>query len=82
MPHACEDRRVFTNSIGVSAIVKLLRSPFGEGVVAGRVGMVVGQAPGGRERYQVMVPGDPFTYSFPAVDLEVLQGVELETWWR
>lgn len=67
--------------LGVSCIVRIsddMSSPD----LAGRLGMVIGQAANGPNRYSVMVPGDPFTYSLSASSLDVVQGVDLDGWWR
>ncbi len=69
--------------IGVSCIVRARpRHDEPSWHQAGKVGMVIGQARNGRDRYSIMFPGDTFAYSLAAADLEVLQGVDPEAWWR
>lgn len=76
----CHDVAESTARLGVSAVVRILRSPYP--IPAGTIGMIVEQFPYGRSRYRVMVPGDPLELSIEARDLEVVRGVDLETWWR
>lgn len=64
--------------IGVSAVVRLKRA--WQDYPAGTYALVTGQAANGRDRYQVMIPGDPFPFTPHVSDLEVVQGVE--GWWR
>lgn len=70
----------FTESIGVSAIVRLrATSALHE---AGQVGMVVDQRPAGAHRYKVMFPGSPYPIWPHVEELEVLQGIDLNGWWK
>ncbi len=67
-------------SIGVSTIVRLRRPHLDH--PAGTVAMVIAQAPNGRNRYMVMVPGDPLSFCPLVADLEVVRGVDPQSWWR
>lgn len=69
----------FTDSLGVSAIVRVLRP---DSIADGDVGMVIDQRPSGGHRYAVMVPGCPLPIWYRADDLEVLQGIDTEGWWQ
>jgi len=71
----------FTDSIGVSAIVRM-RSSSGNLWKEGDIGMVIGQAASGRLRYQVMFPGTPYPLSPLIAEMELVQGVDLESWWQ
>lgn len=66
--------------IGVSAIVRL-KTGF-HVHLAGTLAIVVDQAPNGRDRYKVMVPGDPVSFAPHVSDLEVVQGVDPDGWWK
>lgn len=70
------DETADTGTLGVSATVRLRREVSHHPV--GTVAMIIGQAPNGRHRYSVMVPGDPFAYSVAASDLELVRGVSLD----
>lgn len=66
--------------IGVSAVVRLKRQVLTH--PAGTIALVIGQAPEGRNRYEVMVPGDPYSFYPRAEHMEVVQGIDREGWWR
>lgn len=69
----------FTDSLGVSAIVRILRPG---SIAEGDIGMVFEQRPAGAHRYGVLVPGCPLPIWYRAEDLEVLQGIDTEGWWH
>lgn len=73
------DERDWNDVLGVSSIVRFRRQflDFPSGTMA----MVTAQAPAGRSRCHVMVPGRALTYSPLVSDLEVVQGHELD-WWK
>lgn len=66
--------------LGVGALVRvdhdLLNHPIGD------IGMVIGQAKNGPNRYSVMFPGDSYPFSLAAKDLEVVQGLTPQSWWK
>lgn len=49
---------------------------------AGSTGLVIGQASNGPNRYSVMFPGDSVPLSLPAKDLDVVRGLDLQSWWK
>lgn len=49
---------------------------------AGSIGLVIGQAKNGPNRYNVMFPGDPMPLSLPAKDLDVVRGLNSQPWWK
>ncbi len=53
-----------TGTLGVSAVVRTLHELFGH--PAGTLGLVIGQASNGPDRYRVMIPGNPHEYSLVA----------------
>ena len=76
-----------TSTLGVSAVVRTLHELFGH--PAGTLGLVIGQASNGPDRYRVMIPGNPHEYSLRGRDVEVVQGIERwyqrwsrERYWR
>jgi hypothetical protein len=80
LPAVNDEPRRWSPTIGVSAIVEL-RETHGHHPV-GTLGMVVGQRPEAGHRYQVMVPGDPITGWYPVEQLRLVQGIDLNVWWR
>jgi hypothetical protein len=72
-----------TPTLGVSAIVRITHHDANKGLIpAGTIGMIVDQRPGTRHRYAVMIPGDPLATWYPAERLELVQGIDPQTWWR
>jgi hypothetical protein len=69
----------FTDTLGVSSIVRIVRT---DSIADGDIGMVFEQRPAGAHRYGVLFPGCPLPIWYRAEDLEVMQGVDLEGWWR
>lgn len=70
-------------SLGVSAIVRLRRRVADH--PEGETGMITRQSRAGRDRYEVMLPGDPMPLHLRPSDLELVQGIErAETgwWWK
>lgn len=69
-----------TPPIGVSVVVRLKAAH--HDYPAGTYALVIDQAPNGRDRYRVMIPGDPLTFTPHVSDLDVVQGVDPQSWWR
>ena len=69
----------FTDTLGVSAIVRVRRA---DSIADGDVGIVFEQRPSGAHRYGVIFPGCPLPAWYRPEDLEVLQGIDTEGWWH
>ena len=70
----------YSHTLGVSAVVRFKREIFQHPI--GTVALVIRQASNGSNRYSVMVPGDPLPYSAAYKDLELVQGIDRQCWWK
>lgn len=67
--------------LGCGAVVRTLTG-VGLTHLAGEIGLVTGQAKNGPNRYSVMFPGDSYMYSLAAKDIEVVRGLDPQSWWK
>lgn len=68
--------------LGVGVVVRTNREISIGPKIAGEVGIIIGQARNGPNRYKVLFPGDPFAYSLAAKDMTVVRGLDRQAWWK